>query len=261
MNKNFKAGVVSVTFRQYAYENFIKYTKLTDLSCIEWGSDIHIPYNDNEKANNVADKMQENNLNTVSYGSYYRLGTGRQDIFPMILRTAEIIKAPSIRVWGGESPSSKLDKSARDAIINDALETAALAKSLNKNISLEYHRNTITDNPESAVDFIKAIRDGGGGNIYLYWQPNQYITFEENKSELEKICPYLTNIHVFAWKDAERFPLEHHKDIWKEYINIIAEQTHDIDNGEHNFLLEFVKGDSIEQFVEDAKTLIELLNG
>lgn len=265
MYERFKAGIVSVTFRQYAYENFIKYTKLTDLSCIEWGSDIHIPYNDNVKARNVADKMRETYLETVSYGSYYRLGLEQQKgvtnltnehIFSMILQTAEIINAPSIRVWGGALPSAELSESERKAIVEDTLRVAVAAKIKNKLISVEYHGNTITDNLESALNFIKAVRDNGGDNVYLYWQPNQYMTFEENKSELKQICPYLSNIHVFAWKDGERFPLEVQKDIWKEYVEIVAEQTDD----NHNFLLEFVKGDKVEQLVEDAKILIEVLN-
>ena len=268
MNKDFKAGIVSVTFRQYAYENFIKYTKLTDLSCVERGSDIHVPYNDIEKALKVSKKMQENNLETVSYASYYRLGISQQrallinaaDTFTMILQIAGLIEAPSIRVWGGELSSARLDANAKKAIIDDTIRIAALAKASDKDISLEYHSNTITDNAESAVDFIKAVRDGGGSNVYLYWQPNQNITFEKNKAELKKICPYLTNIHVFAWQGNERFPLEHHRDIWREYIDIIAEHNHGGGNAKHNFLLEFVKDDSVEQCIEDAKTLIELLN-
>ena len=264
MNENFKAGVVSVTFRQYAYENLIKYTKLTELSCIEWGSDIHVPYDDNEKAYKTAEKMRDNSLETASYGSYYRLGvpqkwlTESADIFPMILQTAKIIDASNVRVWGGELSSASLDADARKIIVDDALRVSMLAKSANKAVSIEYHGNTITDNADSAINFIKAVRDGGGDNVYLYWQPNQHITFEENKTELKKICPYLSNIHVFAWEGSERFPLGYHRDRWSEYINII-EQTHDSGNNRHNFLLEFVKGDKVDQLVEDAEILIELL--
>jgi len=268
MNENFKAGVVSVTFRQYAYKNFIKCVNRTELSCIEWGSDIHVPYDDYDKAYDISDTMWENNLETASYGSYYKLAVPLpkwnnkepSDIFPMIVQTAKIIEAPSIRVWGGELSSSRLNADMKKNIIDDAIRIAALAKAENQDISVEYHGNTITDNAESAVDFIKAVRNGGGSNVYLYWQPNQNLTFDENKSELEKICPYLTNVHVFAGEGSERFPLEHHKDKWRAYIDIIEEKTCNISKNKHNFLLEFVKGDSVEQFIEDAKTLIELLN-
>ena len=257
-NSKFRAGVVSVTFRQYAYRNFIKYVKDTALSCIEWGSDIHAPYNDTEKAADIKNEMAANNLITASYGSYYKLGQKYEpDVFPMILRTAKIISAPMIRVWGGVKNSADLTLQERDAIIKDAVNTAESAQEENINISLEYHGGTITDTADSAVDFIKEVRNRGGNNVYLYWQPNQYISFSENKLNLMKICPYLSNIHVFAWDKDARLPLSEHKNIWGEYINIVKNCTRP--DTKHDFLLEFVKGDSAEQFGDDAKVLIELL--
>ena len=259
MSGNFRAGVVSVTFRQYAYKNFIKHTKLTDLSCIEWGSDIHVPYNNFKKAAAVNGEMAANNLITASYGSYYRLGQPCEPgLFSMILKTAKIIAAPMIRVWGGVRSGGDLTVSERNAIIADTLNIAGSAKKENMKISLEYHRSTITDTADSALDFIKEVRKRGGENVYLYWQANQYAGFSENKSTLMKICPYLSNIHVFAWEKDARMPLAEHKNIWKEYINIIKDNADTI-NIRHNFMLEFVKNDIVEQFVEDSKILIELL--
>jgi len=257
MNNKFRTGLVSVTFRQYAYKNLVKYVKLTDLSCVEWGSDIHVPYNNLEKTDLVNQEMTENNLVTASYGSYYRLGKASEpEIFDMILKTAVKLSAPMIRVWGGTEGSASLNAQSRDNILQDMLDIAGKAKKENIKISLEYHQNTITDTVESALDFIKEVRNQGGDNIYLYWQPNQDLSFDENKSALIKICPYLTNIHVFAWEKAVKLPLCEHKDRWTSYINLIK----DYSDANHDFLLEFVKDDSVEQMIEDSKVLSELIN-
>ena len=254
MNKNFRAGIVSVTFRQYDFIDIIKYIKLTDMSCIEWGSDIHLPYGEQKKAAAVAQEMAKNNLAAASYGSYYRLGQPCEPgLVSMIIETAKKISAPMIRVWGGTTGSGSLDSQGRKKIIDDALIIAESAKKENIKISLEYHADTITDTAESALDFIKEVRQSGGENVYLYWQQNQYKTFGENKAELELICPYISNIHVFAWEKNERLPLIEHRGRWESYINILK------DAGEnHDFLLEFVKGDTVGQMVEDAKVLIDL---
>jgi len=229
---------------------------MTDLSCIEWGSDIHVLYNEPQKAAAVAEEMAENNLAAASYGSYYRLGQPHDpELFSMIAQTAKIISAPMIRVWGGITGSANLSVQNRKEIIDDALSIAGSAKKENINISLEYHSNTITDTAESALAFIKEVRKQGGDNIYLYWQQNQNKSFEENKSELELICPYLSNIHVFAWEKDQRLPLAEQKNRWETYIGIIKNTGRN-----HDFLLEFVKGDVIEQMLEDAKILTELLN-
>ena len=254
---------MSVTFRQYAYKNFIKHTKLTDLSCIEWGGDIHVPYDNPEKAADVKNEMTANNLITASYGSYYKLGqNNNSDVFSMILQTAKIISAPIIRVWGGIKNSQNLTAQEREDIIQDTLNIAQTAQNENitgtpVRISLEYHGGTITNTADSAVDFMKEVRNRDGNNVYLYWQPNQYVNFSENKLNLMKICPYLSNIHVFAWDNEARLPLSEYKNIWREYINIIKNCTSP--DSRHDFLLEFVKDDSVEQFADDAKILIELL--
>ena len=256
MSNNLRAGIVSVTFRQYAFRHFIEYIKPSGLSCIEWGGDIHAPYNDLQKAEAIAGEMQKNNLATASYGSYYRLGqTHEPEQFSMILETAKKLSAPMIRVWGGAKASRKLTKQERKEIIGDALVISEKARQENIKVSLEYHADTITDTIKSALDFIREVRKQGGGNIYLYWQPNQFMDYIDNKSDLMLLCPYLTNIHVFAWDKTERLPLTEHKDRWKSYIHVIKNH-----GGEHDFLLEFVKDDAVGQMLEDAKILIELLD-
>lgn len=255
MNKNFRTGLVSVTFRKYNYKEIIEHIKRTDLSCIEWGSDVHVPCDNPENAVAVSDEMSANHLITTSYGSYYRLGQSNEpEVFDMILSTAKKLSAPNIRVWGGIEGSQSLSTQSRNDIIKDTVNIAGKAKKENIKIALEYHQNTITDTVESALDFIKEVRKQGGDNVYLYWQPNQHLPFAENKQALIKICPYLTNIHVFAWEKALKFPLCDHKEQWENYIDIIKNNS----GGNHDFLLEFVKDDSVEQMLEDAKVLAEL---
>lgn len=245
---------MSVTFRQYNFKQIIEYTKLADLSCIEWGGDIHVPYNNIENADTVSEQMRENNLATASYGSYYHLGQFLKPEFYMILETAKKISAPVIRAWGGVKSSRDLDIQSKSNILSDVLDISRQTEKAGIKISLEYHDGTITDTAESALDFMREVRKQGGDNIYLYWQPNPSLSFGENRQELIKICPYLSNIHVFACEKSAWLPLAEHRDKWRSYIDIIKDS-----GGNHDFLLEFVKGDEAGQMLEDAKILIDLL--
>jgi sugar phosphate isomerase/epimerase len=256
MDENFRAGVVSATLRQHAFKNFIKHTIKTDLTCIEWGSDIHVPYNEPDKAADVVAEMERNNLAASSYGSYYRLGwLHEQNLFEMVLNTAKILGAPTIRVWAGGMPSKFVTAKMRREIIDDALAIAAMAKKENITVSLEYHPESLMDSPKSAIDFMHEVRNWGGSNIYLYWQANPDMNFAENKHELIQIMPFLSNIHVRAQESNMRFLLREHRSRWQEYINIIKS-----DGRKHDFLLEFTKNDSPSNFVEDSKVLIDLLD-
>ncbi len=57
-------GLTSVTFRNLDYTDIIDYSKRCGLSCIEWGSDVHIPENDIENAKEVAQKTTDSKLYT-----------------------------------------------------------------------------------------------------------------------------------------------------------------------------------------------------
>ena len=46
-------GLTSVTFRDKDYETILDYCVKSGISCIEWGSDVHVPENDLEKAEKV----------------------------------------------------------------------------------------------------------------------------------------------------------------------------------------------------------------
>ena len=255
MNENLKAGVTSATLRQHAFKNFIKHVLKTDLKYIEWGSDIHVPYNEPDKAADVAEEMNRHSLFASSYGSYYRLGwLHEKNMFDMVLNVAKILGAPMVRVWGGGISSKYVNAKMRREIIDDALKVAAVAKKADISVALEYHPESIADTPESAVNIMHELRDWGGSNIYLYWQPRPFLSFAENKRELVQLLPFISNVHVQSQEGNIRFLLWEHMVYWKEYIKIIK------DGGKkHTFLIEFTKDDNPDFFVDDAKVLIELL--
>ena len=251
MYGNFKAGVTSSTLRQYAYRNFIRHVVKTELSCIEWGSDIHVPYSDTGKAAEVAVEMALHKLAVSSYGTYYRLGWLHEaSLFDMILDIARTLGAPMLRVWGGGIAGKYVGAEMRREMVGDALEISAAAKKSGISISLEYHQESITDTAENALSFINEVRSGGGENIYLYWQPRPLLGFSENKRELAQVLPFLSNIHVQACEGSARLLLREHSARWREYIKIIKDG-----GGKHNFLLELTKDDRPDFFIEDAKEL------
>ena len=84
-------------------------------------------------------------------------------------------------------------------------------------------------------------------DVANYWLP----LFIASALELGIILPRLRNAHVFYWYPVyERHPLIDGEAAWKTYIDVIRSSGKQVD-----FLLEFVKDDSTDQFVTDAATL------
>ena len=72
------------------------------------------------------------------------------------------------------------------------------------------------------------------------------------------MLPRLATIHVFNWPKGPdgrpvRRPLGEAEAAWREYFEAAS-----ADGKDHVALLEFVKDDSVEQFLADAQTLLKL---
>ena len=79
-------------------------------------------------------------------------------------------------------------------------------------------------------------------------------TFEYRREGLKAISLWLKNLHVFNWQGILRLPLSEGKNEWAEYLKIAARAS-----GDRFAIIEFVKGDSPEQFLKDAAVLRELI--
>jgi len=248
-----KTGLVSVTFRKLSPEEIIKLVVQAGLDGIEWGGDIHVPHGDIAKARDIAQKTKNAGLSVASYGSYYSLGCEKEKNLPFetVLETALALGAPIIRVWAGKLPSAEADQAWWDMAITESRRIADMASKQGVKIAFEYHPNTLTDTSESACKLLKGINHG---NIYSYWQSPLELNREERIHSIVDIAPWLTNIHTYYYEARVQKPLADGIDEWKEYMKVIGKIK-----GDRYCMLEFVIDSAPVHFLEDAKTLKEIV--
>lgn len=250
MTDSIGLGVCSVTFREESPETIIHLARRAKLDAIEWGADIHVRPGEFLDAEKIGNLTRENGLEVSSYGSYYKLGSSDNN-FLTILETAKALGTSSIRVWAGEKGSREADEEYRMKVVEDAKKIAAVANTENMSIHLEFHENTLTDTAASAKHLMQSIQHP---NVFLYWQPPNHISVEERLKSILEVQQWISNIHIFHWHSYEnRMTLAEGKDDWFTYLGNIQQ-----DNKDRYVLMEFIKGDSKEQFLEDAKVLHEL---
>ncbi len=248
-----KTGLTSITFRNLSVEEVIEIVKDANLDAIEWGSDVHVLPGDLETATHVKSLMDKAGIVTSSYGSYYRVGIKNEYSFEDVLASAKALGAEDIRVWAGRKGSLDADAEYRKSVEEDSYRIAEMASLEGIRVSYEYHGKTLTDTPESALNLLKTVNHP---NMYLYWQPAVDLPVEQRLEDIENVKGYITNVHVFSWNVIDRLPISDKFDSWKKYVQSINE---DKTIETRYFLIEFVKDDSVEQFKEDAQTLIELV--
>jgi 3-dehydroshikimate dehydratase len=244
-----KTGLVSVSFRKFSPEKIIEMVKNAGLCAIEWGGDVHVPHGDVELARKVKEMTKEAGLEVASYGSYYRVGCEEKYnlTFDKVLQSAVALEAPVIRVWAGDTASDKSEEAVRENMISETGRIAKAAAEYGIDIAYEYHANTLTDTIDSAMDLLDRRLEK---NILSYWQPPIGSTQEEQLDMLDRIAPYLSNIHVYYWEGRERMALEAGIKNWIP----LAQKIASLPKGRYA-MIEFVRNDTEEQFYEDAKAL------
>ena len=244
-------GLVSVTYRKLSPADVITRAAEAGLSCIEWGSDIHVPQTDPVYARRVEDMTREAGLTVSSYGSYYRLGAG-QDFAPY-LEAARALQAPVIRIWAGTRGSEQTDDATRAAWAAEAKAVSRMAAEAGITIAFEYHHGTLTDTADSAVALMRAVDQE---NCRLYWQPEFAKPRELLLSDLDKVAPWVDLCHVFQWNpDHSCRPLADGVAIWREFLAHIPGWK------VKPLLLEFVPGDDPDLLAREASALSEIVSG
>ena len=243
-----RPGIVSATFKKHPISEVISLARGAGLEGIEWSENHHLEKGDLFQAKEVRAMSLDSGLEIASYGSYYRLGQ-HMDFRPS-LASAVALGAPYVRIWAGTKASAKVGEDEFDNLVREAKDVARMAQDQGVVVALEWHRNTYTDRNERALRLLEAVSSPA---FKTFWQPSPEMTVPERCKGLEMVASFLANLHVYYWDATGRRPLSEGKQDWAAY----AARVH----GDHWALLEFVKGDSVEQFSDDAKTLLGWLKG
>lgn len=248
-------GLVSISFRKLSAPDLIAEVVRAGQKGIEWGGDAHAPHGDTATAETVGRQTREAGLEVAAYGSYYRLAeTEKNPDFQAVLDSALALGAPTIRVWAGKRGSADADAYHRRAVEEDARRICALAAPHGLRVAFEYHGGTLTDSTESAASLMHALTLD---NLDTLWQPPNGASEDECEQSLRAVLPRVSNVHVFHWGPGgwgDRYPLSEGRERWRRYFNILAE-----DAKPRWALMEFVKGDSLDQYHQDARVLDHLL--
>ncbi len=243
-------GLLSVTFRKLSPQEIVSLVVEAGLEAIEWGGDVHVPPGNVELASEVRQLTEEAGLKVASYGSYYRLGSSSYK-FEDVLDSAVALGAPTIRIWAGNKGSDIADEAWWDEVIEDTQRIASLAEAAGVRIAFEFHGNTLTDGLEPALKLLKGVNHP---NVYTYWQPLPTLKQEDYLSDIEALSPWLTNVHVYYITPGLRFPLAEGEAEWDKYMEALPPSE------ERYAMLEFVKDDSPQQFLDDAATLKRIVD-
>jgi sugar phosphate isomerase/epimerase len=242
-------GLVSVTFRRLTPAQIVGLVTRAGLAAIEWGGDVHVPPGDTATAEAVRRLTLEAGLAVAAYGSYYRIGKsdGEGMPFEWVLESAAALGAPLVRVWAGDRGSQEADAGYRSLLVAESRRIAESCAQAGIAVAYEFHERTFADTPESVCWLLREVAHPA---LRTLWQPLGPDAWEPRVTGLRAVLPWLANIHAYCWRAGERQPLADGAEEWAHYLQAAASTQRD-----HAVLIEFVRGDSPEAFLEDALAL------
>ncbi|GIV17940.1 MAG: hypothetical protein KatS3mg022_3375 [Armatimonadota bacterium] len=138
-------------------------------------------------------------------------------------------------------------------MIDDSRRIAEIASDEGITLCYEFHRDTLTDSAGSTKRLLESVNHPA---MRTYWQPRAEQTVLRNLRDLRAVLPWLVNVHAFWWTArGERRPLREGWSDWRHFLDIVR-----LAGDDRWVLVEFVRGDSPEAFLEDARTLRQWLN-
>lgn len=254
-----KTGICSITFRNLSVVELITLVKQAGLDGIEWGGDVHVPHGKLDVARETLARTRDAGLEVSSYGSYYKIiePDGTLQDFQPVLESALVLETNVIRIIPGSKGPAAADEAYWNTVIEQSRRAAEMAAAHQIRVAFEFHPLTLTETNESTLELLEKIDHP---NMYMYWQP-AYFTPEMDYrlAGLNALKDRILNLHVYHWdyeKKEEGFyagidrrPLEEGRADWAQYFSV--ELNPDLP---HYALMEFVRGDSPEQFLKDAAT-------
>ncbi len=244
----FRTGLVSVSFREKSPSEIVKAAKDAGLCSVEWGSDVHAPRDDKENLKYVAKITEDAGLKVASYGSYFRLGTHDVSLLHEYIEAAKILGTDIIRVWAGAKNHEDYSKEELFTLYSECRKAAKIAESSGVTLCCECHNKTLTNSKNGALELMRAV---DSSSFLMYWQPNQFRNFEENVEYAKAIAKYTKQIHVFNWRENEKFPLEEAVSEWQTYLENFT--------GDHDLLLEFMPDGKLETLNREAMSLRKIM--
>lgn len=241
-------GVVSVSFRKYTPEEILKAMKNAGLSKIEWGSDIHAPYNDTEQLNRLSVLQKEYGIQCSSYGTYFKIGVTAIEELEGYISAAKILGTRILRLWCGNKCGTEMTESEKESLLFLCSQAARIAEEKEVILCMECHKGTFTERLEDALELMQKVNSP---HFRMYWQPSEWLEPSDNLKIANALAPYTEHIHVFNWKGKERFPLSEGIATWREYMKVF--------DASHTMLLEFMPDDRIESLATETKALIEII--
>lgn len=254
-----KLGLCTIAFKKRPLEEVLDIAADYNFDGVEiWGKEPHMPEKfDENYVKEVKNMAVNRGLEIVAFGSYINpFMEDYQRRAESAVNITHGLGAKIIRVWSNGSSSKAISTEERRMIGFRLVGICQWAQFRDITVATEMHSNNYTDSSDTILELISNV---ALPNLRTYYQPLFVRDKEDYYEALEKIAPYVVNVH------AQNAKLENGK--YKscalaegevDYVQIV--EILESFNYEGYLEIEFVHGeDKLEALKKDRDYLASLI--
>ena len=197
-----RIGFTTTSFRQIRdREKIVLIARDCGAQILEWGGDIHVK--SVADALNVKAMCDAARIGVSSYGSYYRIGSEKQDDWQRVCEIAAAMGCGSVRVWLGKKDSQKTDEATYQTLVDDARRCCDMAAEYGLKVCCECHDHTFNNDTDA---FLKIQKDVEKDNFRTYFQ-SRYRKKDYDMDRIVRTMPFIESVHIsYSEQRREQFP-------------------------------------------------------
>lgn len=194
-----RLALCTIAFRERLVEDVLDLAKALGFEGVElWGREPHVSeVYDYNRARLCRRMCEERGLEIAALGSYLRFAPTKKnsDSTNLLdtLHTARTLRAPIVRVWASDVPSSEADEELWAQVVAEAREAARRSRRLGIVLAAEMHDDTLCDTAKSARRLVEEV---GCENFRLNYQVATRRGGENPLERLKKVCDYVVHVHA-----------------------------------------------------------------
>jgi sugar phosphate isomerase/epimerase len=239
------AALSSAALMGSSPETVLKTARDAGLKGVEWSADGFLEPGDLALAGDLMMKTLRAGLCSVSYASLFRFGIHEQNSFCTVLKTADTLHAPMLRLWTGPREAGTCvggveGKPGRE-FAGEILRLADMAGELGISLCFGFAKDSILDSYDSAVRFFSSLDHPF---VKLVWELLEGSSFDTAREAFAALSGRIGLVLARSSRDQDSGSLAGNAEDWLEYLDAFDEQGGSPDMVRHVLIRSFKDGDT-----------------
>lgn len=195
-----KIGLSTLALRRHDVFRVVELAAEQGLEAVEvWGRAPHLPtLNDEDFLKGLRAHIIGRGLTVAALGSFLNPAMADfQEATGPVLRTAELLGAPIVRVWAGSKNVEEPSPAEWEVCVEGLRSLAYKAQDAGLLVAIEMHAGTLAENTRWVLRLLEL---AGHPALKVVWKPFTHPEADDSLDALSAVAPHVALVHAHNYR-------------------------------------------------------------